>query len=85
MLVDVERVEVLTPYRLRLTFDDGSEGEVDVAAVVPFEGVFAPLRDPAIFRAVRVDPELGTIVWPNGEDLDPEILHARALGLPDPS
>jgi hypothetical protein len=85
MLVDVTGVEVLAPYRLRLSFEDGSEGEVDVAAIVPFEGVFAPLRDLAVFAAVRVDAELGTVVWPNGADLDPEILHARALGLPDPA
>jgi hypothetical protein len=85
MLVDVTGVEVLAPYRLRLSFEDGSEGEVDVAAIVPFEGVFAPLRDPAVFAAVRVDAELGTVVWPNGADLDPEILHARALGLRDPA
>jgi Protein of unknown function (DUF2442) len=36
-----------------------------------------PLRDPAYFRQVRVDPELRTIVWPNGFDLDPDVLHGR--------
>ena len=84
MLVDVTRVEVLEPYRLRLGFDDGTEGEVDIAALVPFHGVFAGLKDPLAFAQVRVDPELGTIVWPNGADLDPSVLHARVNGLPDP-
>jgi len=36
-----------------------------------------PLRDLAVFRQVRVDPELRTIVWPNGFDLDPDVLHGR--------
>ena len=84
MIVDVTRVEVLEPYRLRLEFDDGTAGVVDIAELVPFDGVFALLKDPDAFRLVRVDPELGTIVWPNGADIDPEVLHARALGLPEP-
>jgi hypothetical protein len=84
MLKDIVAVEPLEEFRLRLRFEDGVEGEVDVAALVPFEGVFAALRDPAQFRAVRVDPELGTIVWPNGADLDPDVLYAALRGLPRP-
>ena len=78
MLVDVVRVEVLPHYWLRLAFDDGAEGIIDIASFVPFEGIFAPLRDPAVFAQVRVDAELGTIVWPNGADLDPSVLRERA-------
>jgi hypothetical protein len=38
--------------------------------------IFEPIRgDPAFFRTVRVDPELGTIVWPNGADIDPDVLY----------
>lgn len=84
MLHDVVAVEPLENYRLRLRFDDGSEGEIEVTALVPLEGVFAALRDAALFRAVRVDPELGTIVWPNGADLDPDVLYATVRGLPRP-
>jgi len=80
MLVDVTGVELLRAYCLRLEFDDGTAGEVDISELVPFDGVFAPLRDPAAFREVRVDPELGTIVWPNGADLDPFVLHEWAAG-----
>jgi hypothetical protein len=82
MLKDVVAVGALEPYRLRLTFEDGVSGEVDLAALVPFEGVFAPLRDPAGFGAVRVDSEAGTIVWPNGADLDPDVLYAVVTGVP---
>jgi len=42
--------------------------------------VFAPLRDPARFAELRVDPELGSIWWPGGADLDPDVLYVRAEG-----
>lgn len=44
------------------------------------DGVFAPLRDPAAFAQVRVHPELGTVVWPGGADLDPAVLCAALTG-----
>lgn len=50
--------------------------------MISFDGVFEPLRDPAFFSQVRVDPEAGTIVWPNGADLDPLVLHSRVTGVP---
>lgn len=78
----VVSVVQIGPYKLRLRFDDGAEGEVDIEATVSFEGVFAPLRDPAYFSRVRVDEEAGTIVWPNGADLDPLVLHSQVTGAP---
>ena len=83
-LHDVLRVEVLGAHRLRLGFDDGAEGDVDIASLVPFEGVFAPLRESGFFARVRVDAELGTICWPNGADIDPEVLYSAATGAPLP-
>jgi Protein of unknown function (DUF2442) len=85
MLKDVVEVQAVGEHGLRLRFEDGVGGEVDVAALVPFEGVFAPLRDPAFFAAVQVDHELGTVCWPNGADLDPDVLYALATGasIPD--
>ena len=80
MIVDVTRVEVLEAYRLRLEFEGGTSGEVDVAELVGFQGIFEPLRDQTAFRQVRVDEELGTIVWPNGADIDPFVLHEWAQG-----
>jgi hypothetical protein len=64
-------------YRLRLTFDDGSFGEVDFSRE-EWWGVFAPLADPGYFGRVELDRELGTIVWPNGADIAPETLHRLA-------
>ena len=82
MLKDIVSVRVLATHHLHLCFDDGVEGDVDVAAEVPFRGVFAPLEDPGFFAQVRVDHEIGTIVWPNGADLDPAVLYARITGEP---
>ncbi len=82
MIRDVVSVLALEPYRLRVRFDDGSEGTFDVAAALPFEGVFAPLRDASFFARAAVNLELGTVVWPNGADLDPMVLYAAVTGRP---
>jgi hypothetical protein len=84
MLRDVQTVQPLPNYRLHVTFDDGAAGEVNVAALVDFTGVFAPLRDDAVFRQVRVHPELRVVCWPNGADLDTDVLYREVTGLPLP-
>lgn len=76
-LVDITAVEVLGGYRLRLTFDDGTVGDVDFRER-RWRGVFEPLRDPAYFARVVVDPDGGTIAWPNGTDMAPEPLYEEA-------
>jgi hypothetical protein len=74
---------VLDGYRIELTFSDGTHGVVDLAQrVVGRGGVFSPLENPQFFRQVRVDDELGTIVWPNGADICPDLLYAWATGQP---
>lgn len=78
----VRSVSVLEGHRLRLEFDDGRGGEVDVAARVAFDGVFEPLLDPEYFRRVRIDREAGTVCWPNGADLDPDVLYRVATDTP---
>jgi hypothetical protein len=80
MLQDIVEVKPLDGYRLLLRFEDGAEGEVDVAKMIRFEGVFAPLRDIAQFQKVRVNQETGTICWPNGADLDPDVLYSCVTG-----
>jgi Protein of unknown function (DUF2442) len=74
---DVMQVAVIGDYRLRLTFADGTVGDVDFAGR-EWRGVFESLRDPAYFARVEVDPEGGTISWPNGVDMAPEPLYAEA-------
>jgi hypothetical protein len=82
MMVDVAEVRPLGDHRVFIRFEDGVSGEVDIADVVVFEGVFAPLRDPVRFAEVRVHPELRTLSWPNGADLDPDVLYARVSDKP---
>lgn len=82
MLKDIVEVRPLGGHRLYLRFEDGVAGEVDFARRLRFEGVFAPLRDPAIFARVRIHPELGTLVWPTGADVDPDVLYAMLSGRP---
>jgi len=74
----VTHVEVLDDHRLRLSFEDGTTGEVDLSDLLARGGVFAQLRDVAYFGQVRVDPDGGTITWPNDTDVAPEMLYARA-------
>jgi hypothetical protein len=80
MLVDIVETRALDPHRLWIRFDDGAEGTVDVAALVTFRGVFEPLRDPTEFARAYVDPDLGTVVWPCGADLDPLALYSLVTG-----
>lgn len=69
--------------RLRLRFDDGTEGEVDLRKVIKFRGLLAPLKDPAYVAQVRV--EQGTVTWPNGADLDEVVLYCALRGMPVPT
>lgn len=82
VLRDVIKVEPRGGYRVWLQFQDGAEGEVDLGPLLRFEGVFAPLRDPVYFARVRVNPDLGTISWPNDADWDPLVLYSLVTGRP---
>ena len=70
----VVAVRPMRPYLLDLTFADGTRREVDIEPLLWGE-VFEPMRDWDTFAQVRVDPEIGTVVWPNGTDLAPEFLY----------
>jgi hypothetical protein len=72
------RVASVTPmdgYRLRIRFNDSTNGGVDLLQRVadPNAGVFADLRDPALFA--RASVKLGTVSWPCGIDLPPDAMH----------
>jgi hypothetical protein len=71
--IRIESVEPVGGFVLRLGFSDGSSRDVDLEPEL-WGPVFEPLRNPDVFRQVTVDRELGTIVWPNGADLDPDVL-----------
>ena len=70
----VRSVEVVAPFTLQLRFDDGAERRIDFSSILAGE-LFGPLRDINLFNQVCLDPEVHTIVWPNGADFDPATLH----------
>lgn len=84
MLVDIVKARATGDRRLFVRFSDGAAGEIDLTSFVRFDGVFASLLDPAVFAQARVNAELGTVVWPNGADLCPDVLHRHLTGQPLP-
>lgn len=72
---------VVGDHVLRLLFSDGTVGDVDFSAE-QWTGVLAPLNDSAYFAEVTVDPEAGTVAWPDGIDLAPEPLYEQARAHP---
>lgn len=73
---DITAVAVVRHGVLKLTFADGLSGEVEVLDRMRGP-VFDKARTPAGFTKVRVDPETGTVVWPDGADLAPDTLYER--------
>ena len=86
MFPRVKQVRHLGGYRLEMSFTDGTKAELDFEErVVGRGGVFSPLEEIVFFSRVKVDPEAGTIVWPNGVDLCPDVLYSLATGKPIPA
>ena len=73
-LHDVVSYAFIKDYVLDVRFDDGSERIIDFAPIL-IGPLFGPLLDPTLFRQVRVDADLGTLVWPTGADVDPSVLY----------
>jgi len=82
MLQDIIFVQPLNNYQLHLRFEDNLEGIIDLQQQIEFSGVFEPLKNPDYFAQVKVNPELGTIQWPNGADLDPDVLYSVLSNTP---
>jgi hypothetical protein len=74
-MIWIKAVTVLDKFQVQLEFSDGLRKTVDLEPLLRGP-IFEPLRTSQdLFRAVRVDEELGTIVWPNGADMDPDVLY----------
>ncbi len=80
---EVLEARPLGEYRLFLRFADGAAGEIDLGPRLRFDGVFAPLLDPAAFAQLRIDPDLGTVTWPGGADLCPDVLRRMLTKEPE--
>ena len=78
----VTSFEILAPYTIRVCFDDDTEQIVDFQAILEGE-LYGPLREASLFNQVQIDPEVHTLVWPNGADFDPATLHDWPEDLPE--
>ncbi len=72
----VTRLTVLPGYRLDVEFADGTAGILDLSGE-SFDGVFAPLADPAFFSQARIQD--GVVIWPNGADIAPDAMYDEIL------
>lgn len=70
----VHSFQIVGSYTLRVEFDDSTTRTIDFAPVLAGE-MYGPLQDLSLFEQVRLDPEVHTLVWPNGADFDPATLH----------
>jgi len=74
LIVKVKSVAVLELYKINVVFEDNTEQIVDLEPLLSGP-MYGPLKDSSLFKAVKVDPEVGTIIWPNGADFDPATLY----------
>lgn len=82
-MIDIITVRPLPNRTLELTFENGLRAIVEMDRVLHnYTGIFSPLLDENYFQQVKVDTELGTIVWPNGADVCPDVLYSIASGQP---
>ncbi len=81
MLPRVTEARHLRDYLLEIRFTDGTVARLDFRRrILGRGGVFKPLENVEFFRQVAVDPEAGTLVWPNGVDFCPDVLYCEATG-----
>jgi hypothetical protein len=78
-MIRILSVKPLKEFRVHLEFTNGEQKIVDLEPLLRGP-IFEPLRkNPELFRSVRVDEELGTIVWDNGADIDPDVLYGTHI------
>lgn len=86
MFPRITHVRHIQDFWLELTFSDGSQAKLNFRdRIVDRGGVFAPLEDLEFFKRVRVDPEIGTLIWPNEVDFCPDVLYSEAMGISLPA
>ena len=69
----ITQVQLDGDFGLKLRFQDGAERRVNLQNHL--EGpVFAPLKDPRLFRTARLNPNIATVGWDNGADMSPDFL-----------
>jgi hypothetical protein len=74
-MIRVQKAKPLDKYKVWIEFTNGEQKILDLEPYLRGP-IFEPIRsDPEVFRSVSVDPELKTLVWPNGADIDPDVLY----------
>ncbi|HBL18669.1 MAG: hypothetical protein A2X36_06640 [Elusimicrobia bacterium GWA2_69_24] len=81
---DVVEVKHVQGYLLELAFEDGKRGVVDLAKYASLGGVFESLRNPSYFGRAYLNRDLGTVCWPDGQDIAPETLYDMIPGGAEP-
>ena len=78
-MVYIESAEYVGGYKIKLVFNTGESGVVDLSDVPDMFDAAKPLKDAAVFQQFFLD-DWPTLVWPCGFDLAPEMLYQRATG-----
>ena len=73
LIYKISSVKIMAPYTLEIQFDDSEKQTINFEPVLHGE-MYGPLRNLSLFNQVKIDPEIFTVVWPNGADFDPAIL-----------
>ncbi len=74
-LVRVISVKPLEDFVVSIKFTDGTSREINLKPFLRGK-VFETIKnDETAFRAMKVDERMGTIVWENGADIDPDVLY----------
>jgi len=73
-IYQIRSFKAIDDFVLNIKFDDNSEQIIDFYPILSGE-LYGPLRDLNVFNQVMIDPEVYTLVWPNGADFDPDTLH----------
>ena len=74
LMPQVQDFKLLGNYKLSIRFTDNHQQTLDLSLMLRGE-LYGPLKSEAMFNQVRIDPEIKTLVWPNGADFDPEVLY----------
>lgn len=70
----IRSFQIIAPYTLQVQFDDNTEQTINFQAILDGE-LYGPLHNLSLFNQVQIDPEVHTLIWPNGADFDPATLH----------
>ncbi len=85
MYYNVVEAKYIGEYKLEVLFEDGKKGNVNFQNFIKRGKVFSHLSNIKYLKKFYINKELGTICWPDGLDIAPEVLYSEATGEPLPS